>query len=115
MSCLRLRPFEREHLPLAEPWFSDAATQQGAAVGHIDCGTHDQWATWEGGPGGRGVIGTIDIPAGSIGYVVDPALRRRGYCTAMAGAVLAMPELDHVELFAAGARTADVLCWSYCR
>ncbi len=29
MSCLQLRPFEREHLPLAEPWFADAATQRG--------------------------------------------------------------------------------------
>jgi hypothetical protein len=25
---LRLRPFERRHLPLAEPWFTDADTQR---------------------------------------------------------------------------------------
>jgi RimJ/RimL family protein N-acetyltransferase len=145
MRCLQLRSFEREHLPLVEPWFADAVTQRwlggpgwprlmleragrplgefrGAAetgryrwlawdrrtaVGYIDCGTYDRWATWEGGPGGRGVIGTIDVPAGSISYVVDPALRRRGYCVAMVGAVLAMPELEHIQLFVAGVEPAN--------
>ena len=34
MSCLQLRPFERKHLPLVEPWFADAATRR-----------------WLGGPG----------------------------------------------------------------
>ena len=87
------RPFDREHLPLAEPWFTDAGTQRwlggpgwarlmpgragrplgefrgaaetgryrwlawdrGTAVGYIDCGTYDRWATWEGGaPAGAG-------------------------------------------------------------
>jgi len=142
MSCLQLRPFERKHLPLVEPWFADAATRrwlggpgwprlmldrasrplgefrgasetgryrwlardQGAAVGYIDCGTYDRWATW---PGGRGVRGTIDVPAGSISYVVDPALRRRGYCAAMVDAVLAAPELEHIELFTAGVEPAN--------
>ena len=33
---------------------------------------------------------------------MDPSLRRRGYCTAVVGAVLMMPRLEHVELFAAG-------------
>jgi len=28
MRCLRLQPFERHHLPLAEPWFLDADTQR---------------------------------------------------------------------------------------
>jgi RimJ/RimL family protein N-acetyltransferase len=145
MSCLQLRPFEREHLPLVEPWFADAATRrwlggpgwprlmpgrasrplgefrgaaetgryrwlawdQDAAVGYIGCGASDRWATWEGGPGGRGVIGTIDVPAGSITYVVDPALRRRGYRAAMVSAVLAAPELEHIELFTAGAGPAS--------
>ena len=145
MSCLQLRPFERKHLPLVEPWFADAATRrwlggpgwprlmldrasrprgefrgasetgryrwlawdQDTAVGYLDCGTYDRWATWEGGPGGRGVIGTIDVPAGSISYVVDPALRRRGYCAAMVDAVLAAPELEHIELFTAGVEPAN--------
>ena len=97
MGCLELQPFERRHLPLAEPWFLDRDTQRwlggpawprqmldraerplgefrgaaetgryrwlawahGSAVGYIDCGTYDRWTTWEGGPGGRGVIDTI--------------------------------------------------------
>lgn len=78
------------------------------AVGYIDCGTYDRWATWEGGPAGRGVTATIDLPAGSIAYVVDPALRRRGYATAMIGAVLTAPELAHVGLFTAGVEPANV-------
>jgi RimJ/RimL family protein N-acetyltransferase len=145
MNRLQLRPFEREHLPLVEPWFTDAGTQRwlggpgwprlmlgradrplgefrgaaetgryrwlawdrGTAVGYIDCGTYDRWTTWEGGPGGRGVIGVIDFPAGSISYVVDPVLRRRGYCAAMVTAVLAMPELAGIEMFAAGVAPAN--------
>jgi L-amino acid N-acyltransferase YncA len=38
---------------------------------------------------------------------VDPALRRRGYCAAMVGAVLAVPELQHVQLSAAGVESAN--------
>jgi RimJ/RimL family protein N-acetyltransferase len=68
------------------------AWDQGTAVGYIDCGTCDRWTTWEGGPGGRGVIEAIPIPAASISYVVDPALRRRGYCAAMVEAVMTRPE-----------------------
>jgi RimJ/RimL family protein N-acetyltransferase len=64
-----------------------------------------------GGLGGRarrrGVRGTIDVPAGSISYVVDPALRRHGYCAAMVSAVLAAPELEHIQLFAAGVEPAN--------
>jgi RimJ/RimL family protein N-acetyltransferase len=44
---------------------------------------------------------------------VDPALRRRGYATAMINAVLAMPKLAHVALFGAGvepANAASVRC-----
>jgi len=140
MTDLRLGSFERRHLPLAEPWFTDPDTQRwlggprwlqqmldlagrplgeyrgavetgryrwlarhgDAAVGYIDCGTYDRWTTWDGGPGGYGVISTIDLPAGSLGYVVDPALRRRGYGTAMINAVMAMPELARIVLFTAG-------------
>ena len=64
-----------------------------------DRGTYDPRPAWEDGPGGRGVIGTIDAPRpGGISYVVDPSLRRRGYCAAVVGAVLMMPCLEHVEL-----------------
>jgi RimJ/RimL family protein N-acetyltransferase len=71
-------------------------------VGYIDCGTQDRWTTWEGGPGGRGVTGAVPVPAGSISYVVDPALRRRGYGTAMIVALTAAPELARTELLVAG-------------
>jgi RimJ/RimL family protein N-acetyltransferase len=77
-------------------------------VGYIDCGTFDRWTTFEGGPAGRGVVSTIHVPAGSLSYVVDPALRRRGYATAMVRAVLDRPELNHVELFAAGVEPDNV-------
>ena len=145
MNCLQLRPFERHHLPLVEPWFTDGNTRrwlggpawprhmldladrplgefrgaaetgryrwlawdQGTAVGYIDCGTYDRWATWEGGPGGRGVIEAIPVPAASISYVVDPALRRRGYCAAMVEAVMNLPELSGIRLFAVGVEPAN--------
>jgi Raf kinase inhibitor-like YbhB/YbcL family protein len=38
---------------------------------------------------------------------MDLALRRRGYCAAMVSAVLAMPELMHIQLFAAGVEPAN--------
>jgi RimJ/RimL family protein N-acetyltransferase len=142
---LRLRPFERSHLPLAEPWFTDPDTQrwlggprwprqmldlaggplgefrgstetgrfhwlawdQDTAVGYIDCGTYDRWATWEGGPGGRGVTHAIPVACGSIAYVVAPALRRHGLATAMIAAVMAMPELADIGLFTAGVEPAN--------
>ena len=71
------------------------------------CGTYDRWTTWEGGPGGRGVVDTIPVPAGSISYVVDPALRRRGHGSAMVIAVMARPELAGIKLFAAGVEPAN--------
>jgi RimJ/RimL family protein N-acetyltransferase len=71
-------------------------------VGYIDCGTHDRWTTWEGGPDGRGVISTITVPSASIAYVVDPAVRHRGYCAAMLTELMALPDLAHIELFGAG-------------
>jgi RimJ/RimL family protein N-acetyltransferase len=74
----------------------------GRPVGYIDCGTYDRWTTWEGGPAGRGVVATLEVPAGSLSYVVDPVLRRRGYATAMVRAAVDRPELKHVDLFAAG-------------
>jgi RimJ/RimL family protein N-acetyltransferase len=145
MNRLQLRPFEREHLPLVEPWFTDAGTQRwlggpgwprlmldradrplGEFRGAAETGRY-RWLAWEGarrwatstaaptiagppgegGPGGRGVIGVIDLPAGSISYVADPVLRRRGYCAAMVTAVLAMPELAGIEMFAAGVAPAN--------
>jgi RimJ/RimL family protein N-acetyltransferase len=82
-------------------------------VGYVDCGTFDRWATWEGGPGGRGVVDVIDEPSGAIAYVTDPAQRRKGYGAQMILALMAMDALDHVSLFAAGIEpenTASVRC-----
>ena len=52
-------------------------------IGFIDCGTTDRWTTWEGGRNGRGVIATVLLPSANISYLVDPAVRRRGYGTAI--------------------------------
>jgi hypothetical protein len=71
-------------------------------IGYIDCGCYDRWTTWEGGPDGRGVIATIGVPSGATAFLVDPDLRRRGYCTAMIGLLCKLPELAHIELLAAG-------------
>src|SRR5262245_43796697 len=89
------------------------AYDDGRAVGFIDCATYDRWATWEGGTGGRGVVSVIDVPSAGFAYVVDPALRHRGHCTAMIAAMPALPELAHIELFAAGVEpdnTGSVAC-----
>jgi RimJ/RimL family protein N-acetyltransferase len=77
------------------------------AVGYIDCGSYDRWTTWEEGPAGSGVTDAIGVPCASIAYVVDPALRRRGYATAMITAVMTMPELARIELFTAGVEPAN--------
>ena len=82
-------------------------------VGYVDCGTFHRWTTWEGGPGGRGVVGVIDEPSGAIAYVTDPAQRRTGYGVAMILTLMELGVLEHVLLFAAGIEpenTASVRC-----
>jgi RimJ/RimL family protein N-acetyltransferase len=82
-------------------------------VGYIDCGTSDRWTTWEGGPGGRGVVGVIEETSGNIAYVTGPAQRRRGYGVAMIRTLTMLSELGHVSLFTAGVQpdnTASVRC-----
>jgi RimJ/RimL family protein N-acetyltransferase len=88
-------------------WEHDTAGNTEAAVGYIGCGTYDRWTTWEGGPAGRGVTGAIGVPAANISYVVDPALRRRDYGTAMIAVLMAQPELAHIALFGAGVEPAN--------
>jgi RimJ/RimL family protein N-acetyltransferase len=78
------------------------ARAEGTAVGYIDCDTYDQWTTWDGATGGGKVTATIPVPSAGLAYVIDPAQRRRGYATAMIKAVTTLPELAHIELFAAG-------------
>ena len=93
--------------------FQYLAWDKDAPVGYVDCGTFDRWATWEGGPGGRGVVDVIDEPSGAIAYVVDPAQRRRGFGAEMILALMEMDALEHVTLFAAGIEpenTASVQC-----
>ena len=83
------------------------------AVGYAGCDTYDRWTTWDGAPGGRGVVSTVPVPAANISYVVDPDLRRRGYGASVIAALLASPALAHVALFAAGvepANTGSVRC-----
>src|SRR5271168_3985295 len=77
-------------------------------VGYIDCGTTDRWSTWEGGPNGKGVVATIPVASANLAYVVDPAVRRRGHGTAMISALLALPDLAHIELFVAGVEPDNV-------
>jgi RimJ/RimL family protein N-acetyltransferase len=77
-------------------------------VGLIDCGTTDRWTTWEGGPGGRGVIAAIPAPSANISYVVDPIARHCGYGRAMVRELLHVPELAQVKLFAAGIESGNV-------
>ncbi len=87
--------------------------ERGAPIGYIDCGTCDRWTTWEGGRGGRGVVSVIDEPSGGIAFVTDPAQRRKGHGVAMLLALLKLPALEHVALFAAGVEpdnTASVRC-----
>jgi RimJ/RimL family protein N-acetyltransferase len=80
----------------------------GRPVGLVDCGTTDRWTTWEGGPNGRGVIATVPLPSANISYLVDPAVRRRRYGTAVVRELLIHPELAQVELFAAGIESGNV-------
>ena len=77
-------------------------------MGYIDSGTLDRWTTWEGGLQGRGVIDTIPVPSAAITYVVVPAQRRRGYATALLEALLALSDLAHIQLFAAGVETDNI-------
>jgi RimJ/RimL family protein N-acetyltransferase len=80
----------------------------GTPVGFIDCGTTDRWTTWEGGPNGRGVMATVPRPTANISYVVNPAVRQRGYGTAIIRELLIHPELAHIKLFAAGIDSGNV-------
>ncbi|HEY2215250.1 MAG TPA: GNAT family N-acetyltransferase [Acidimicrobiales bacterium] len=71
-------------------------------VGYIDFDTYDRWATWEGGVDGRGVVDIIDLPSGAMAYVVDPDQRQMGNGAQMVQALMEIPDLSHIRLFAAG-------------
>ena len=58
-------------------------------------------------------MSVIDEPSGSIAYVTDPALRRRGYGVGMILSLMRVSPLEEVSLFAAGIEpenTASVRC-----
>ena len=79
------------------------ARARGRAVGYIDCGTFDRCTICSSeGPDGPIITESLDVPTGSIAFVIDPALRRRGLGRAMIGALLERSELRSVELFEAG-------------
>jgi RimJ/RimL family protein N-acetyltransferase len=54
------------------------------------------------GPEGPIITDTLDVPTGSIAFVVDPDLRRRGLGRAMITALTHWSELRFDELFEAG-------------
>jgi hypothetical protein len=39
-------------------------------VGYAGCDTYDRCTTWDGSPGGRGVVRTVLLPTANISYVV---------------------------------------------
>jgi RimJ/RimL family protein N-acetyltransferase len=85
-----------------------SAWDKDVPVGYMDCGTFDPWATWDGGPGGRGVVSVIDEPSGSTAYVTEPARRRMGYAAEMIRSLMRVPPLVHVSLFAAGIEPENI-------
>lgn len=79
------------------------------SVGYVDCGTFDRCTVYAGeSPKGPIITEVIDVPTGSIAFVVDPLLRRRGLGRAMIRALFARPELRLVELFEAGVEPENV-------
>jgi RimJ/RimL family protein N-acetyltransferase len=79
------------------------ARREGRPFGYVDCGTFDRCTVYGGeGPDGPIITDTIYVAAGSIAFVVDPALRRRGLGLAIITALTRQPELRSVELFEAG-------------
>jgi RimJ/RimL family protein N-acetyltransferase len=82
-------------------------------VGYVGCDTYDRCTTWDGSPGGRGVVKTLPVPTANLSYVIDPALRRHGYGTSIVAALLASAQLTQVSLFVAGvepANTGSISC-----
>lgn len=97
------QPFGEFRGAIETGWYRWLAWDGDAVVGYIDCGTYDRWTTWD----GHRVVATNPVPSGGIAYVVAPALRRQGYGSAMITALLTVPELAHIELFAAGIEPAN--------
>lgn len=85
------------------------AELDGRATGYIDCGTFDCATVYGGeGPDGPVITESIEVTTGSIAFVVDPPLRRRGVGCMMLTALLARPELAFVALFEVGVEPENV-------
>lgn len=81
----------------------------GRPVGYVDCGTFDRCTVYGGeSPRGPSITDSIEVATGSIAFVVDPDLRRRGLGRAMIGALLRQAELLSIILFEAGVEPDNV-------
>jgi RimJ/RimL family protein N-acetyltransferase len=79
-------------------WIADDA--DGKPVAHIGGEVYDRWVAYHGED--TPVTGEIRAVTMSLGYVVDPARRRQGYCRAAIETVIALPVLADVELWVCG-------------
>jgi ribosomal protein S18 acetylase RimI-like enzyme len=78
-------------------------------VGYVGCGTFDRLTEYGGeGPDGPIITRTVEVPTGSIAFLVDPNARRRGLGRAMIKALMSEPQLAFVELFEAGVEPKNV-------
>jgi RimJ/RimL family protein N-acetyltransferase len=62
------------------------------------------------GAGDEGPVygASVELPTGSISYVVDPSLRNRGWARAMITELVNLPELAVVRIFEAGVEPENV-------
>jgi len=85
------------------------ALAAGAPAGYIDCGTFDRCTVYEGeGANGPVITETIDVPTGSIAFVIDPLRRCHRLGRGMIATLLDRPELLPVELFEAGVEPENI-------
>jgi GNAT superfamily N-acetyltransferase len=85
------------------------AHADGRPIGYIDCGTFDRCTVYGGeGPAGPIILESIEAPTGSIAFVIDPRLRRRGLGAKMIAALIGRSELRFLELFEAGVEPENV-------
>jgi RimJ/RimL family protein N-acetyltransferase len=81
----------------------------GGPMGYVDCGTFNRCAVYAGeGAGGPIVTEPIEDATGSLAFVIDPQVRRRGVGSAMISALIDPPELGFVELLEAGVEPGNV-------
>jgi GNAT superfamily N-acetyltransferase len=85
------------------------AHTDGGPAGYVDCGTFDRCTVYAGqGRDGPIIAESIEVATGSIAFVIDPRLRRRGLGRTIIQALLRQPELRFIELFEAGVEPENV-------